>query len=281
MRGLPKDLIQRKVYAALACYDYDILADLPKLERENKKYREKKDDHEDENFHKDFMKNEYELFRARSVSSAQEDFPKPKVYEYDELENDLEQDPKGKILTPKKTYKDGWVFIEHIEGVDGKKAPYGTPDKHRYTYLNNPLIETSKFEYLVRRKSKGQKNRVKYSRPVYRLKRDRATIKKLLDMFLPLERTYEGQIMIFSPYTREYVWKEKDLMDLLGALMDMNFIREAVEHKWKTGEYPDWYNQEQHDYRVDNLKAIRPKKKMRDVSLTRNKSASGVIGSPE
>ena len=94
---------------------------------------------------------------------------KPKILK--SIEKELK-----KILTPKKTYHNGWVIIEHIEEKD---CPYPkeTANSKRYDYLKVPEIEISKMEY------RNKHSKLK-SKTVYRLNPNIETLKKLILIYV-------------------------------------------------------------------------------------------------
>jgi hypothetical protein len=139
----------------------------------------------------------------------------------------LEKDkhPRAKVLTPKLTRKNGWLFTDAIERYD---PPYTFPEKHRYDYLNNPLIESKKYAYVVRKRSTEHdktesKNRQEYTETAYRLKRNKTTANKVFKFIQE-----HGDIFSYTktPYNQAFgTWaqirKENELFQAQGEAREI------------------------------------------------------------
>jgi hypothetical protein len=86
----------------------------------------------------------------------------------------------------------GWVTLDWIEK---KPLPYGSPEHHRYRYLNDPLIEKSNLEYYVR-KDPSKTNRNPYKEPLFRLKRNK-------NAFFKLQELIDLKTFLTSKYVQE------------------------------------------------------------------------------
>lgn len=186
---------------------------------------------------------------------------------------------RARLKTPKKIPKYGWVLLDHIEA---EPCPYGNPEKHRYLYLkDDPLIETGKLRFLVRMltprpgdQEARQKNRVEYTKTVYRLKRTAKARDALREFFM-------GNLdFLASDYCAGQEATQGDKL-----LSDLAIISMAVDEKLSNGvlhKPPDYFQslfRAIKDIETCMRKAAkRSRKKKNWTQLSEAPSVTGVSG---
>lgn len=158
-----------------------------------------------------------------------------------------ELDPNA-LLTKKLTQEEGWAFLDIIEKKiesKGKKieskgillydCPYGSPNTWRYKYLSNELIQQDTFIYFVKKPTDS--TRRQYREPIYRLKRDISSRKKVLEFMENNASKVEYDLFLRSPYYRETQPRTTFNKSLFTFQNKLNFISEVLAYKDENGEF--------------------------------------------
>lgn len=130
------------------------------------------------------------------------------------------------ILDEQYNLRDGWVFLEHIEGNPNynKDDLYGSASAKRYKYLKNPLIELT--EIVLKVIPKGKRNQSLWTIKCYRLKRNSNSMGKLVDFFYNDKEKWNK--FLFSHYGQELL-----PYDIVNKMKDLEFLQHCLLSRLK------------------------------------------------
>lgn len=145
-----------------------------------------------------------------------------------------------KAKTLQEMNHEGWVTAGHFERAP---CPYGSPQAHRKRFLDQleELIEKTRISYEGRNEPGGRQSQGACT--LYRLKRDSVTARKLLKIFMALDKepfTEKNEIRL-SPLT-EFMLSSYagDLIDSATAniLFKAKLVTDFIEFRLFEGRYP-------------------------------------------